>query len=274
MKTLWLLYGAATPLTLLLLLRLARPSESAIRTLARALADAVRRRGGRAVLALMVAVLVGNFVQSAADDSVTEWLGYDLTARIWALEGDFVERFQRGLPRSLELLLAWVYVPGYVAFLLFGAVAFARAGDAAGLAGYMLAFVANYVLALPFYLGFPVQEVAWSGLVDARPLVESVWPDLTAALRAGSALDNCFPSLHVSCTTSALWFLVRRAGLGERTVGWIVWTLTAWSVMALAIHWALDVLAGLFFGALCAACGELLARPALAWLDARRQRAA
>ena len=84
MDQLWLLHGLFTPLTLLLFLQLSRPRENALVSLGQALRALVVERGGRLVLAVMVVVTLFNFIQSAYDDRITEWLGYDFTAGVRA----------------------------------------------------------------------------------------------------------------------------------------------------------------------------------------------
>ena len=103
---------------------------------------------------------------------------------------------------------------------------------------------------------FDVREVAWSGLSRAEPLLEFLGDGFTQELRRASALDNCFPSLHVSMTVTAL-VLVRHVGPRRLIVlTWAGALVTAWCVVALGIHWVADIVAGVPFGVLCALVGR------------------
>ena len=73
-------------------------------------------------------------------------------------------------------------------------------------------------------------------------------------------MDNCFPSLHVSMTTSILWLARRHGPPGMVRLAWFVALGTAFTVVALGVHWALDVASGVPFGILCGALGARLAR--------------
>jgi membrane-associated phospholipid phosphatase len=259
------IYLIGVPLGLAALVALGLGGRNPFPSLARGVRAAWSSRGGRRVVALAGVAIVGITLESVLDPRVTGLLGYDLTRAVQAVEGELVARVQSTLPASAVDAASWVYMAGYVAALLaplfvgFGAE---DAGDerrAHATAVYALAFAANLALALPFYLFVPVQEVAWSGLSAARPLLEQTWPGVTADLRAGSALDNCFPSLHVSCTLTAA-LVARRSGPRALALSSALFALaTAYAVMALGIHWALDVAAAAPFAWVCVRAGRALA---------------
>lgn len=185
------------------------------------------------------------------------------------------------LPDLAQAALGVFYLAGFVATLLlpFTLAAADAPGSARLRRAWLGGLAANYVLALPFYAFVPVVEVGWFGPAAARPVLEEQFPGLTAALRDGSALDNCFPSLHVSCTTAAWWCgrrlrrsLPAAAGLA-RAAGLSAAGTTA-AVLLLGIHWMTDVLAGLAFGVACAELGLRLAGAAPPPIHSDSQRAA
>ena len=250
-------YLVLAPLVLLVLLAWTLQTRRPDRVLGAALATLPRRGGGRAVLGLYAFVVFGNLVQALLDDELTAALGYDLTGRVFALEGESVARVQEAvlaLPAAdlWVLLLGYAYTVGYVTWLLFPTVAFHALGKRRASGTYALAFALNYALALPFYLFAPVREVAWSGLSRARPLLEESFPGITANLRMESALDNCFPSLHVSIAVTSLVLVLHQGNRRMRLLAW-PWTLAVcFSVLALGIHWVADTVTGVPHGLLCA----------------------
>ncbi len=246
------LHALWTPITLVLFVLLARPRSNPLQLLAQALLTAGSTRGGRRVLLLGLLIVLGNSAECLFEPALARALGYDFTAWVRSIEGAAVERVQTTLPVCLAPALAWFYLSGFIAGLLLPAVVWTAEERFAPVRALVLSYLLNYLLALPFYLFFPVREAAWSGLSGARPLFEALYPGACFETRFGSALDNCFPSLHVSLTVSACVVALARGDRGLRLVTGAVALLTAYAVMALGIHWALDVAAGVPFGALCA----------------------
>ncbi len=244
-------YALMSVLTTILLVGLSRPGENPVRIFGRAVVALFRTNGGRVFSAAAILVLALDLVETSLDAGVTRDLGYDLTPFVHSIEGDLVARLQRFSTPLLNGFFSWIYAPGFVALVSLPPVVWFGIRKNRATAEYVTAFCANYVFALPFYVFAPVREVGWSQLSRARPLMEDVWPGVTDMLRSASALDNCFPSLHVSCTLTAFWFARRH---GPQTLAWttgIGALLTAWATMVLGIHWATDVVAGLLFGSFC-----------------------
>ena len=254
--TFYLHYLVLAPLCLLALLAVTLPTREPHRVLGRALAELIRPHG-RIILGLYLFVVIGNLIEALLDDELTAALGYELTGFVFSIEGESVAKVQDailGLPGGSAWIwiLCIVYTAGYVTWLLYPPVALSAIGKPRAAGTYALAFALNYVLALPFYLFAPVKEVAWSGISRARPLLEENFPGITPHLRLESALDNCFPSLHVSIAFSSLVLVHLH---GTRRMRMAAWPLTlgiTLSVMALGIHWVADTVAGVPFGIACA----------------------
>jgi len=274
-----------TPLLLLLLVLLARTARE--NAAAGAYCPAAVKRGlstwggamlwfwttraGLGTLALLAAVLAANVLQSGLDPALTRALGYDLTGAMHALEGDAVAALQRALlplvPEPALRALGVFYLAGFVATMLLPLALFHGPGPGCATVrrAWLSVFVVSYALAQPFYAFAPVVEVGWSELATARPLLDELWPRMTPALRGGSALDNCLPSLHVSCTVAAWWCGRRltRAGLparGLRRAAGSSAALTTAVVLLLGIHWLVDAAAGVAFGIACAELGLRVSR--------------
>jgi len=262
----YLHYLVFAPLLLLALLWISFPKRRPWQIFTSAITAIFRTKGGLLLLACYLFVSVTNLVEAMFDERLTAALGYDFTAKVRALEGPLVEFVQDSLLAlpagdTLIAILALAYTAGYVAWLLYPSFAFFALGRSRAAGSYALAFAANYLFALPFYLFFPVREVAWSGLSTARPLLEEAWPGITEPLRMESALDNCFPSLHVSIAVTAMYFVFRYGSPRMKLVGWPMTFMICLSVLALAIHWGVDTIAGIPFGLMCATFGERFFRP-------------
>jgi membrane-associated phospholipid phosphatase len=260
--TLLVLHGLWTPITLLFFVFAARPHSNPLRDLAATARRGVTTRGGRTVFAVLLGTLLFDAVECRFEPGLTRALGYDMTPWVRSVEGDLVERVQAFVPAALVGPLIWFYLSAYIAMILAPFVVWTVSGEHRAVRGWTVGFLANYLLALPFYLFFPVSEVAWSGVSDAQPLLDAVWPGLSGESRFASALNNCFPSLHVSCMVTVLVFCGVHGPAGLRWLGWILALGTAWCVMALGIHWGLDVVAGVPLGLLCAGIGRAAARRA------------
>jgi membrane-associated phospholipid phosphatase len=258
MPRLLLLHALWTPITVVLFVLLARPRSNPLQRIASALLVATATRGGRRALAAVALTVVANALECAVDPWISARLGYDLTPWVASLEGDLVARVQATLPPALAPALGWFYLSGFVAGLVAPALVWADERRFHAVRALVIGGVATYALAFVAYALVPVREAAWSGLSTAAPLLERVYPGLSAALRAGSGLDNCMPSLHVSLTVTALAVVAARRRRGDRALLGLaaaVALLTAYATVALGVHWVLDVAAGVPFGLACAWIG-------------------
>jgi membrane-associated phospholipid phosphatase len=246
-----LVQGLGSLLALLLFVWIASPDHNPVGTIVGAWRAAWATRAGRRAIAAIGVVVALNYVEGAWDPNLTRWLGWNATPLVHAIEGDLVGRVQATTPRWLVVALALVYVPGFLAMLTAPLAVWRAPQDRVVAGRYVVAFVLNYVVALPFFLLLPVQEVGYSGLSSARPLLNSVWPGITAQLHVGSPVDNCFPSMHVSCVVTALWYAHAHGPNRLRGLAWAVAPATAWSTMVLGIHWVSDAIAGALVGIGC-----------------------
>ena len=248
--------GLGSLLALLLFVWIVAPRRNPIGAIGLALRRAWGTRSGRIAIAAVTSVIAVNYLEGTWDPAITRWLGWDVTPFVRSIEGDFVGRLQAATPHALIVPLALVYVPGYLAILNAPLVLWTTPTDHRVAGRYALAFVLNYVVALPFFLLAPVREVGWSGLSTAAPLLDSVWPGITAQLRAGSPLDNCFPSMHVSCAVTTLWYIQAHGPPRLKYLGWVIVPAIVVSTMVLGIHWATDVVGGVIVGLGCSAIAD------------------
>jgi membrane-associated phospholipid phosphatase len=168
-------------------------------------------------------------------------------------ERDLVDfEFQDHTPRWAM----YAYSVSYFAFLpILGVavlVALARRREIAPMRVLCLAVAIDYLVSLPWFLLFPVPE-RWAYPESSAMLLSDLWSSrLIDAIRPISALNNSFPSTHVSLTVVVIavcWLFQVRLRNTVTALGITVILAT----FLLGIHWLADILAGVAAGALSVA---------------------
>lgn len=131
-------------------------------------------------------------------------------------------------------------------------VALARRKQLAPLRVLCLAVTADYLMSLPWFLFFPVPE-RWAYPGSNAILLSDQWSSsLIDSIRPISALNNSFPSTHVSLTViiiAVCWLFHVRL---RQTVTALAMTVIL-ATFVLGIHWLADILAGIAVGLLSVA---------------------
>jgi membrane-associated phospholipid phosphatase len=122
---------------------------------------------------------------------------------------------------------------------------------------YALMF--NYMVAIPFYLFFPVNEV-WAYLPQVRFLMLDVFPRFEAEYRPLSGLNNCFPSLHTSISVSMALIALKSNNVFWRRFSVAAAAFIIFSIFYLGIHWMFDMCGGLLLGCFAATTALRLAK--------------
>ena len=221
---------------------------------------------------LVVAAVFGiNLIETKIESIVRDRFG-------WGVDlGNQLAAAFRGLEGNLSFgshdVTNWLAVYGYsVAYFfvlpalgLAVAVVLWRREDVQAYRILCLSIAADYLISLGFFLFFPVPE-RWSYADSGAILLSDRWSSqLIELVRPISAMDNCFPSTHVSLTI-VLILVSYMAGLRFRHTICALGTSVALSTFALGIHWLPDIVAGVAVGVLSVS----LARS----VESRRNRAA
>jgi membrane-associated phospholipid phosphatase len=131
--------------------------------------------------------------------------------------------------------------------LIVGGVALARRASIRPYRVFAGGVAINYLISLPFFLLFPVPE-RWFYADSGAIVLSDLWSvHFIDMFRPFSALDNSFPSVHVSLTV----LLVMTGFMFRLRFRWCVLFLGATIVLAtvaLGIHWFTDVIAGVAAG--------------------------
>ncbi|WP_380706137.1 phosphatase PAP2 family protein [Salinithrix halophila] len=145
---------------------------------------------------------------------------------------------------SLTYLTTYFYVILFSVLLFASLFIYHSERDFRSLYALLYGIGFNYLLAIPFYLFFPVNET-WHSHPNIQFLIPTVYPGFEEQYRNFSGLNNSFPSLHTSLSITLAviaWHSVNRrfARLNLLSVGVILF-----AILYLGIHWYLDIIAGI-----------------------------
>jgi membrane-associated phospholipid phosphatase len=207
---------------------------------------------------LLAAVFGVNYVETAIETVVRDRFG-------WGVDlGNRLAAAFRGLEGNLSFeshdLTNWLAVYGYsVAYVFFlpilglgVAAVLWRRKDVRAYRILCVSVAADYLFSLGFFLFFPIPE-RWSYADSGAMLLSDRWSSrLIELVRPMSAMDNCFPSTHVSLTI-VLILVSYVAGLRFRHTICALGTSVILSTFVLGIHWLPDIVAGMAVGVLSVA---------------------
>lgn len=196
-----------------------------------------------ALVALAYAMIAFNLLGTRMEARLAHKITWDFTHSISQVGTNFLHVLQRLEWAPLTHLLTFVYVILFTVLMLGAMLVYAANRDYAALKNHVISYWVNYLVALPFYFMFPVNE-AWAGNQGIRFLIPEVFPAFEQVIRPHSGLDNCFPSLH---TSLALTYALVAWRQGYRRLGTVLSVgagLVMLSTLYLGVHWVLDMLAG------------------------------
>ncbi|GIP31395.1 phosphatase PAP2 family protein [Paenibacillus sp. J2TS4] len=197
-------------------------------------------------LAAVLAILLVNRMELWLEEIIPAQP--DFTPAIYQLEGDLVASIQHFFEHpALTSLSTFFYVVVFQAVMIVSIALYIYQKQYKLFYAVCYALIINYVVAIPFYLFFPVFE-AWSFHPDVRLLILDSFPTFEQTYRSLSGLDNCFPSLHTSLSVTMAVIALKS---GNRFWGWFA-SLTAafiiFSIFYMGIHWVTDAVAGSVLG--------------------------
>ena len=172
------------------------------------------------------------------------------TNLIYEIEGSTVAVFQAVTSPLLTVFFTGVYLVGFPTLVLFTYVRLKACNESAA-RRYALAYVVLVLLALPFFIWFPVGVPARYPDVDIQPLMYHLDPVIKAGVLATDTLLKAFPSLHAGLSVLAALYSrnADRRYMYAATMSAIV---IVFSTFYLGIHWLLDavfavILAGIAY---------------------------
>ncbi len=193
-------------------------------------------------------ILAFNNIARRYGPDISWILGWEFTDTIYRLEGTFVVWIQEFANPLTTTFFSRIYIYGYIFLLVFPAIAYFVLSDNRPLRVLLLAYGVNYLIGLGFY----ILIIAYGPrnllpeLVD--PLLYSSFPEYQELTRQVNRRVNVFPSLHTSLSMTVVILAYRTRGSYPRwlPLATFIGISVVISTMYLGIHWATDVVAGVF----------------------------
>ncbi|AEH38772.1 phosphatase PAP2 family protein [Halopiger xanaduensis] len=190
---------------------------------------------------------------------ISHALDWDITAEIYAVEGDLVAVLQDVVPEATVGFFSAMYMFGFPYLLVTAPILYFAAGLQRRLKELLVAYLLNYLVGSICYTLF-IAYGPRNHLSTVDGLMYQIYPqtqDLTAAV---SANTDVFPSLHTSLAVVVLLF-AWRSRADQRlwfSIASVVAASVVFSTMYLGIHWAIDVVAGVLLAGWSVAAAERL----------------
>ncbi|UGV40979.1 inositol phosphorylceramide synthase [Methanococcoides orientis] len=179
---------------------------------------------------------IANFLDKG---TYTNYAGY-----MMLIEGDAVSYFQNFASPMLTYISAAVYLIGFSFLLIFTFLLLMHTQKLEVLQEYTIAFVAIYLVALPFYIYVPVSVTGFT-LPTVAPLLYDLSPIILQGVTiVDPFLDNCFPSLHAALSIMAM-LMIFRTDLTRFKIFSLATTIAIqFTILYLGIHWITDMIGG------------------------------
>jgi membrane-associated phospholipid phosphatase len=195
----------------------------------------------------MIAILFFNKIELAVEHKMT--IKNDFTPSVYQLEGKFVFLIQRLFEHEwLTVILAYFYVAVFPALLITSIGIYIYQKNYRLFYALCYAIMLNYMIAIPFYLFFPVKEIWAYPPAGVDFLMLQAFPAFEQVYRPLSGLDNCFPSLHTSISVTLAAIALRSSNIFWSKFVPVCAVIIIFSIFYLGIHWATDMLGGLILG--------------------------
>ena len=191
---------------------------------------------------LMGCIMVWNNFELMIEE---KWITIsDFSPYFYNIEGEFVATVQKTFYHPmLTQITTFFYVIVFTSVFFTSAIVYAYQKDNKTLHNLLFAIFLNYLLAVPFYLFFPVNEV-WSVRENVRFLIPDVFTTFESTYRNMSGINNCFPSLHTSLSVTVFLISLQQ---NNRILKWITGVTACviiFSIFYLGIHWLIDSIGG------------------------------
>lgn len=202
---------------------------------------------------VMIAILFFN----KAELMLEKKLNYqaDFTVSIYRIEGNFIAGIQQVFHNDiLTMVTSYFYVAIFPSIMIASIFIYTYQKNYHLFYAVVYAIMFNYMIAIPFYLFFPVNE-AWTFLPNVHLLIKDVFPTFEQDYRPLSGLDNCFPSLHTSISVSMAVIAVKSRNAFWKAFVPLSAIVIIFAIFYLGIHWLSDMSAGIVLGVFAARVG-------------------
>ncbi|MEX2414610.1 MAG: phosphatase PAP2 family protein [Paenibacillaceae bacterium] len=204
-------------------------------------------------LAAMIFILFINKIQLYIEKQIKN--PDDFTPSIFKFEGNIVASIQHFFQNDiLTTLLTFFYVVVFTSLLVASLFKYTHSKDKTLFYALCYAMMINYMVAIPFYFFFPVNEV-WFFHPQVDLLILDVFPSFEQEYRPLSGLNNCFPSLHTSISVTLALIALRSTNKFWRRFVTICAGIIIFSIFYLGIHWVTDMAGGMVLGIIASQVG-------------------
>ncbi len=178
------------------------------------------------------------------DPFISEKINIDYANNIQNIEGNIVYSFSTIWNDYIVIFLVLIYIGVYPFTLWFTTGYFLLNNEKRSLKNLAYGLFFIYIIALPFYLFFPITNVYI--FYNAESALKTVIPSVENFFYTATTCNNCLPSLHTAMT-----ILIAYTVSLTNNKKYFYFTATCmiiviFSVIYLMIHWMLDVIAGIF----------------------------
>ncbi|MGZ9584764.1 phosphatase PAP2 family protein [Paenibacillus marinisediminis] len=210
-----------------------------------------------AVIGMLLILLINNVELHLEKLIPVTW---DFTPVIYNLEGDFVLSLQKLFSNPyVTRIVGFFYLVVFQALIVSSLGIYVASGQTKLATAVCYAVTLNYLIAIPFYLFVPVNEVWSYSPTGVTFQMLDVFPSFEEQYRQLSGLDNCFPSLHTSISVTVALLALRSGIRRWQWVASISAVVILFSIFYLGIHWLTDMVAGVTLAVFASWAGMRLA---------------
>lgn len=166
-------------------------------------------------------------------------VSHTFTSTIYDIEGATVAAFQGTTATPLTVLFTAVYLVGFPFLVLFTYFKL-KAHDPEEAYRYAMAYVCMVLLAVPFFILFPV-KITSLYLYQVEPLMYELSPVIQQGIYATDTLVKAFPSLHTGLSVLAALY-ARKADAAYASTAAVLAVAIVLSTLYLGIHWLTDLI--------------------------------
>lgn len=194
---------------------------------------------------LLVGILLFNSFARDRVFAISRRIGWRPIGPISDYEETIVLAIQDVVVHELTVYFSFIYVYGYAFMLIFPVIAYLVLTDTIHLRKLLTAYSVNYVVGIVFYT-LVLLYGPRNTFTDLVTLYE-FQPEMQYITREVNDNTNVFPSLHTSLSATIAIFAYRTRDSYPiwNVVALILAASVAISTVYLAIHWVVDVIAGL-----------------------------
>jgi len=230
----------------------------------RILVDSVQTLlGNKKMLLHFIAMLLILVLNKLEQTIAKEMTPGDFTPIVHLWEGNIVYFIQRFFMNDyLTAVLTFFYIIVFPVLLVSSIVIYIKSRDFKSYYAFVYALMLNYLIAVPFYLFFPVFEV-WYYDPNVTFLIPEIYPNFELEYRPLSGIDNNFPSLHTSISLTIALIAMRSRKIEFGRLSLFSSAIIVFSTMYLGIHWLADLTAGILLAIIASQTGIRLAEHTL-----------